>query len=167
MHRPLALPYIAMPIKIDKNLPAYTVLKDNGVFVMSLDRAETQEIRPLRIGILNLMPKKEETEAQLFAMIGDTPLQVEPVLIKVSSYTPKNVSASHMEQFYVTFDQAKKDGLDGLIITGVPVEKLDFEQVAYWGRVTTNHGLGTRPHNVYIVFMLVSASGVVSPLRHK
>jgi homoserine O-succinyltransferase len=121
-----------MPIRLDENLPAYKILKNNGVFVMALDRAETQDIRPIRIGILNLMPNKQETEAQLLAMIGETPLQVVPILIKTASYTPKNTSAEHLEQFYVEFNDVKAPGLDGLIITGSPVELLDFEQVAYW-----------------------------------
>ena len=101
-----------MPIRLDKNLPAYKILEDNGVFVMDVDRADTQDIRPLRIGILNLMPNKQETEAQLLARIGDSPLQIEPILITTASYRPKNVANNHLENFYVTFDEAKQDGLD-------------------------------------------------------
>lgn len=121
-----------MPIRLNKKLPAYQILQDKGVFVMDIARAQTQDIRPLRIGLLNLMPKKQETEAQIFSMIGDTPLQVDPILIRTASYSPKNVSQSHLEDFYITFDEAKPDGLDGLIITGAPVEQIEFEQVAYW-----------------------------------
>ena len=121
-----------MPIRLDKNLPAYKILEDNGVFVMDVDRADTQDIRPLRIGILNLMPNKQETEAQLLARIGDSPLQIEPILITTASYRPKNVANNHLENFYVTFDEAKKGGLDGLIVTGTPVELMEFSDVAYW-----------------------------------
>ena len=121
-----------MPIKLPKNIPAYKELKEKGVFIMNEDRAKTQEIRPLRIGIFNLMPTKEVTETQLFRMIGSSPLQIEPVLIRTSSYTPKNTSAQHLDDFYTTFDEVKKEGLDGLIITGAPVETLPFEKVAYW-----------------------------------
>ncbi len=125
-----------MPIRLDENLPAYEILKQRGVFVMGLKQADTQDIRPLRIGLLNLMPKKEETEAQIFTMIGDTPLQVTPVMIRTTSYEPKNTSKNHLDTFYVTFDEAKKDGLDGLIITGAPVEKMKFEDVDYWQELT-------------------------------
>lgn len=121
-----------MPIKLDKKLPAYKILQKRGVFVMSTERAETQDIRPLRIGLLNLMPKKEETEIQIFSAIGDTPLQVEPILIRTASYTPKNVSISHLDDFYVDFETARKRGLDGLIVTGAPVENLQFKNVDYW-----------------------------------
>ncbi len=121
-----------MPIRLDDQLPAYKILKNNGVFVMDEDRAKSQDIRPIKIGILNLMPNKQETEAQLLQMIGETPLQVEPILIKTASYTSKNTSANHLEQFYVEFGEIKAEGLDGLIITGAPVERLEFEKVAYW-----------------------------------
>ncbi|MBP7018257.1 homoserine O-succinyltransferase [Candidatus Saccharibacteria bacterium] len=121
-----------MPIRLDKNLPAYKVLEDDGVFVMDVDRADTQDVRPIRIGILNLMPNKEDTEAQLLGMIGDTPLQIEPVLIRTESYTSKHVDPAHLDKFYVTFGNVKEQGLDGLIITGSPIELMEFEEVAYW-----------------------------------
>lgn len=125
-----------MPIKIDEKLPAFEILKKRGVFVMELERADRQDIRPLRIGILNLMPNKEETEVQLLAMIGDTPLQIEPILIRTTSYTPQHVDPTHLEKFYVSFSKAKKDGLDGLIITGAPIELMAFEDVVYWKELT-------------------------------
>ncbi len=124
-----------MPIRLDKKLPAYDILRKKGVFVMGLERADTQDIRPLRIGLLNLMPKKEETEVRIFAMIGDTPLQVTPILIRTATYAPKNVDKSHLDTFYVTFDEAKREGLDGLIVTGAPIEHLEFEDVAYWHEI--------------------------------
>lgn len=125
-----------MPIIIPKNQPSNSVLKTKGVFVMTAQRAQHQDIRPLRIGILNIMPLKEDTETQFFRMIGNTPLQVHPILIKTETYTPKNTPATHLKQFYKTFDEVKAKGLDGLIITGANVELLDFEQVDYWQELT-------------------------------
>ncbi len=121
-----------MPINISKNLPAYTILQEKGVFVISKSRAQSQDIRPLRIGILNLMPLKEVAEAQIMRMIGNGPLQIEPVLIQTKSYRPKNTASSHLKSFYKIFSEVQKEGLDGLIITGAPVETLDFEEVQYW-----------------------------------
>ena len=125
-----------MPIKIPKDMPAFKILQEKNVFVMDEKEAEKQEIRPLRIGIVNLMPTKEETETQIFRMIGSSAIQLEPVLIKMGTYKPKNISKSHMDKFYVTFEEAKKDGLDGLIITGASVEHLEFKEVAYWQELT-------------------------------
>jgi len=121
-----------MPIKLPKDIPAFKILQEKNVFVMDEKRAKSQEIRPLRIGIVNLMPTKEETETQIFRMIGGSPIQLEPVLIKMKTYESKNTSKSHMDKFYVYFDEVKKKGLDGLIITGASVEHLKFEDVAYW-----------------------------------
>lgn len=121
-----------MPIKLPKDIPAFKILRSKNVFVMDKKRAEKQEIRPIKIGIVNLMPTKEETETQIFRMIGGSPIQLEPILIKTKSYASKNVSKSHMDKFYVDFETAKKNGLDGLIITGAPVEHLKFEDVTYW-----------------------------------
>lgn len=125
-----------MPIIIKKSNPAFPILKAKNVFVMDTKRAETQEIRPLKIGILNLMPTKEKTATQLFRMIGNSPLQIEPILIKTASYESKNTSQSHLKQFYTTFSHIKKIGLDGLIITGAPVENLEFLEVQYWKEFT-------------------------------
>lgn len=102
---------------------------------MGLERAGSQDIRPLRIGILNLMPTKEVTEAQILRMIGNGPLQIEPVLLRTEDYQPTHVSADHLNTFYTPFSEAKKKGLDGLIVTGAPVETLPFEKIKYWNEL--------------------------------
>lgn len=123
-----------MPIKLPENLPAYSVLSKEGVMVMSDDRASHQDIRPLRIGLLNLMPKKIQTENQFARLIGATPLQVELSLIRMSEHQTRNTAAEHMEEFYRPFSDVKASGekFDGLIITGAPIEHLPFEEVTYW-----------------------------------
>ncbi len=121
-----------MPIKISKQLPAYKILQEKKIYVMDTDRAEHQDIRPLKIGIVNLMPTKEATEAQLMRLVGNSPLQIEPVLIRMASHNSKNTSGLHLDTFYVTFDEVRKMGLDGLIITGAPVETMPFAEVNYW-----------------------------------
>ena len=121
-----------MPIKIPNDLPAAKTLADENIFVMTETRAITQDIRPLRILILNLMPKKIETETQFARLLGNTPLQVEPTLIHTSSHQSKNVAEEHLLAFYKTFKDVKDEFFDGMIITGAPVEMLPFEQVEYW-----------------------------------
>lgn len=121
-----------MPIKIPNKLPAAKTLADENIFVMDEVRASTQDIRPLKIGILNLMPTKIATETQLARLLGNTPLQVEVELVQVSSHKAKNVSSEHMLNFYKTFDEIKDNKFDGFVITGAPVEKLEFEDVDYW-----------------------------------
>ena len=121
-----------MPIRIPNNLPATEVLESENIFVMTEARAESQQIRPLRIGLLNLMPTKITTETQLSRLLGNTPLQVELFLIQVSSHQPKNTPQEHMIAFYHTFEEIQDAYFDGFIITGAPVEKLPFEQVEYW-----------------------------------
>lgn len=121
-----------MPIKIPNNLPATKVLESENIFVMSETRAITQDIRPLKILILNLMPKKIETETQLARLLGNTPLQVEPTLIRTSTHQSKNVSEEHLLAFYKVFNDVKTEYFDGMIITGAPVELLEFEEVDYW-----------------------------------
>ncbi len=121
-----------MPIKIPKNLPAYDALVGENIFVMDEERATTQDIRPLEIAIVNLMPTKLETETQLLRLLSNSPLQVEVELIQMKSHVSKNVSAEHMLKFYKTFDDIKDRKFDGLIITGAPVEKMEFEEVEYW-----------------------------------
>lgn len=121
-----------MPIKIPNNLPAVKVLESENIFVMTESRAMTQDIRPLKILILNLMPKKIETETQFARLLGNTPLQVEPEWIYTSSYQSKNVSEDHLLAFYKTFSEVKDRNFDGMIITGAPVEQLDFCEVDYW-----------------------------------
>ena len=124
-----------MPIKIPDKLPAAKTLTNENIFVMTEKRAMTQDIRPLRIGLLNLMPTKIETETQLARLLGNTPLQVELTLIQMSTHKSKNVSQEHMLAFYKTFDEIKDLKFDGMIITGAPVEKMEFEEVDYWAEL--------------------------------
>ena len=123
-----------MPIKIPASLPAYDVLTREGVMVMDEDQAARQDIRPLRIGLLNLMPKKIQTENQFGRLIGATPLQIELQLIRMSAHQTRNTAAKHMESFYRPFDEIEATGekFDGLIITGAPIEHLEFDAVTYW-----------------------------------
>jgi len=121
-----------MPIKIPNDLPAVKVLQEENIFVMTELRAMTQDIRPLHILLLNLMPKKIETETQLTRLLGNTPLQIELELIRVKSHESTNTSQDHMLSFYKTFDEVRHRKFDGLIITGAPVEQMDFEEVDYW-----------------------------------
>ncbi len=121
-----------MPIKVPDHLPAKEILSNENIFVMDESKAYHQDIRPLRIAILNLMPTKETTETQLLRLIGNTPLQVEAVLIHPKTHRSKNTSAEHLEAFYKTFDDIASEFYDGLIITGAPVEHLPFEDVTYW-----------------------------------
>ena len=122
-----------MPIKLPSNLPAYEVLSREGVMVMAEDAAARQDIRPLRIGLLNLMPKKIQTENQFARLIGATPLQIEFSLIRMSEHQTKNTAAEHMEEFYRPFSEVEATGekFDGLIITGAPIEHLEFDEVTY------------------------------------
>ncbi|HBQ63903.1 MAG TPA: homoserine O-succinyltransferase [Clostridiales bacterium] len=121
-----------MPIKIPVNLPASAVLNSENIFVMDEERAYHQDIRPLYIVILNLMPTKIETETQLLRLLGNSPLQVEVELIHPASYTSKNTPDDHLIAFYETFGQIRHRKFDGMIITGAPVEHMEFEDVAYW-----------------------------------
>ena len=123
-----------MPIKIPADLPAYDVLTREGVMVMSEDQAARQDIRPLRIGLLNLMPKKIQTENQFARLIGATPLQIDLSLIRMSAHKTRNTAAAHMESFYRPFSEVEATGekFDGLIITGAPIEHLPFADVTYW-----------------------------------
>ena len=121
-----------MPICIPNNLPAAAALQQENIFVMDQDRATTQQIRPLEIVLLNLMPTKIVTETQLSRLLGNTPLQVNLELMHTSSYRSKNVSAEHMLSFYKSFDELKDRKFDGMVITGAPVELLEFEEVDYW-----------------------------------
>ena len=121
-----------MPIKIPNELPAYKTLTDENIFVMDENRAVTQDIRPLRIAIVNLMPTKIDTETQLLRLLGNTPLQVQVELLHMKSHESKNTSKEHLLAFYKTFDDIKHMNFDGMIITGAPVELLEFEEVEYW-----------------------------------
>ncbi|CAM3120103.1 homoserine O-succinyltransferase [Paenibacillus sediminis] len=121
-----------MPIKIPDHLPAKEILAQENIFVMDESAAYRQDIRPLRIAILNLMPTKETTETQILRLLGNTPLQVDIVLLHPSSHVSKNTSEEHLRSFYSTFDEVKHRRFDGLIITGAPVETMEFEDVNYW-----------------------------------
>lgn len=135
-----------MPIKIPDNLPAKEILNQENIFTMDESVAYHQDIRPLRIALLNLMPTKETTETQLLRLIGNTPLQVEFVLLHPKTHTSKNTSVEHLEMFYKTFDDIKDEKLDGMIITGAPVEQMEFEDVNYWDELTQI--LNWSKHNV-------------------
>ena len=121
-----------MPIQIPNDLPAAEALQQENIFVMKEGRASTQDIRPLEIVVLNLMPTKVVTETQLSRLLGNTPLQVRLELMKISSYVPKNTSQDHLLTFYKTFDELKHRKFDGMVITGAPVENMEFEEVDYW-----------------------------------
>ncbi len=121
-----------MPIKVSDSLPAIEILNNENIFVITETRALTQDIRPLEIAVLNLMPTKVETETQLLRVLGNTPLQINVQFIHTKTHISKNTSKSHIETFYKTFDDIKDSKFDGLIITGAPVETLEFEDVDYW-----------------------------------
>ena len=126
-----------MPIVIPKALPAFSILKKENIFVMPRARAISQDIRPIEIAIVNLMPTKIETETQLMRLLGNTSLQVNVTLVTMGSYTGKNTPLEHMERFYKTFDSIKEKHFDGMIITGAPVENMDYDEVKYWDELET------------------------------
>ncbi|WP_028391483.1 homoserine O-acetyltransferase MetA [Bacillus cihuensis] len=138
-----------MPIKIPGLLPAKQILEQENIFVMEEELATKQDIRPLNILILNLMPEKEKTEAQLLRFLGNTPIQVNVSFLRLTSHEAKNTSKLHLDQFYKTFSEVKNNKFDGMIITGAPVEKLEFEEVDYWEELqaimdwTTQHVTST------------------------
>ncbi len=121
-----------MPLTLPDRLPAIDILKKENIFVMDESRATQQDIRPLRLVILNLMPLKITTETDLIRLLSNSPLQVELTFMKISSHTPKNTPIEHMKAFYTDFEVLKKEKFDGMIVTGAPVEQLDFEEVTYW-----------------------------------
>jgi len=129
-------PYKAMPVKIPTTLPARATLERENIFIMDEDRATHQDIRPLRVAILNLMPTKITTETQLLRLLSNSALQVEVTLLHTASYESKNTDADHLLEHYVTFDEIKNEKFDGLIITGAPVEQMPFEEVEYWDELT-------------------------------
>ena len=126
-----------MPIRIPAELPAYKVLEAENIFVMTHQRAVAQDIRPLKIVIVNLMPTKIETENQLLRLLGNTPLQADITLMQMASHVSRHVSPSHLQAFYKTFDELRDERFDGMIITGAPVENMPFEQVDYWEELCT------------------------------
>ena len=121
-----------MPIRVQNDLPVKEILERENIFVMDEKRATSQDIRPLKVGLLNLMPLKEDTELQILRSLSNTPLQVDVVFVNVSSHQSKNTSTSHINKFYVPFKEIKKQRFDGFIITGAPVEQMPFEEVDYW-----------------------------------
>lgn len=139
-----------MPIKIDNQLPAHQSLEAENIFVITESRAMHQDIRPLRILILNLMPTKIETETQILRLLSNSPIQVEVDLLQVATHTSKNVSHEHMLKFYKTFDEVKDCRFDGMVVTGAPVEHLEFEEVDYWEELCTI--LEWSKTNVYSTF---------------
>jgi homoserine O-succinyltransferase len=125
-----------MPLRLPDRLPAIELLKKENIFVMDDTRAHTQDIRPLKIAILNLMPLKITTETDLVRLLSNTPLQLEISFMKLKSHTPKNTPIEHMMMFYRDFEEMRKENFDGMIITGAPVEQMDFEDVSYWSEMT-------------------------------
>ena len=121
-----------MPIKIQSDLPARSVLENENIFVMTDERANIQDIRPLKIAIVNLMPTKIATETQLLRLLGNTPLQIEISLVHMEAHQSKNTGEEHLEKFYITSAEALNQKFDGMIITGAPVEQIPFEDVDYW-----------------------------------
>lgn len=139
-----------MPINIADDLPAVETLKGENIFVMTESRASHQDIRPLKIAILNLMPTKIATETQLLRLLGNSPLQVDITLLHPATYTSKNTEPEHLVKFYNTFEDVRKEKFDGLIITGAPVEQMPFEEVAYWEELCEI--MDWSLHNVYSTF---------------
>ena len=136
-----------MPIKIPDGLPAGDLLAQENIFVMPQERAAKQDIRPLRIAILNLMPTKQTTETQILRLLANTPLQVEVTLLRTGTYQSQNISQDYLDSFYRTFDEVKDEHFDGLVITGAPVENLDFQDVHYWDELVRL--MDWADHNVY------------------
>ena len=145
-----------MPIRIPGQLPAKQTLENEYIFVMDEERATTQDIRPLRIAILNLMPTKVTTETQLIRLLSNTPLQIELTLLKTASYRSTNVSATHMDTFYKDFGDVRDQRFDGLIITGAPVEGMEYEEVGYWRELCEI--MEWSKTNVYSVFHICWAA---------
>ena len=152
-----------MPIKIQNGLPARAILESENVFIMDEDRAESQDIRPLEILILNLMPLKEDTETQLLRALSNTPLQVECTYMTMSTHESTHTSASHLNKFYVTFPEIKKKHFDGMIITGAPVELMEFEEVNYWEELTRI--MEQDPCDLHHAPLLGCTGGTLLPLR--
>ena len=126
-----------MPLNIPNKIPAINALKRENIFVMPFDKASTQDIRPLKVVILNLMPIKITTETDLIRLLSNTPLQIEIDFLKIKNHTSKNTPIEHLKAFYKPFDQIAENNYDGMIITGAPVEQMEFEEVNYWDELTT------------------------------
>ena len=148
-----------MPIRIPNELPARRILEQEGVMIMTESTADRQDIRPLRIGLLNLMPNKIKTETQFARLVGASPLQVELSLIKITNHTPKNTSQEHMLAFYESWEDIKDQRFDGLIITGAPIELLPFENVTYWNELSRIYAwTQTHVHSTFNVCWAAQAS---------
>ena len=145
-----------MPIKIPDALPAKAILESENIFVMTEKRAQTQDIRPLRIVILNLMPTKIETETQLLRRLSNTPLQIEVDLMQTASHVSTHTASDHLEYFYKTFDEISSKRYDGMIITGAPVENMEFEEVDYWDELCKIYDWAAK--NVYSTINICWAS---------
>lgn len=152
-----------MPVKIDDTLPAKEILESENIFVMGEHRAQAQDIRPLKIIILNLMPTKIETETQILRLLGNSPLQVDITLLHPASYIPKNTPLEHLLSFYLTFEQIRDKKFDGMIITGAPVEQMEFEEVDYWPEL--ENILDWKETNVFSTFHI--CWGAQAGLYHK
>lgn len=150
-----------MPIVIDKNIPAYSVLSEEQIFVMDKERAGKQDIRPIEIAILNLMPTKKETETQFLRLLSNSPLQVNITLIHTESYRSKNTEAEYLERFYQPFEQIKNRHFDGMIVTGAPLEDLNFSSVAYWDELTKLFGF-TRTNVTSTIFICWGAMAALN-----
>lgn len=155
-----------MPIKIPNDLPATATLQGENIFVMTETRAMTQDIRPLEILILNLMPTKIETETQFARLLGNTPLQVHLEFLHTRSHQARHVSAAHLFTFYKTFDEICQRKYDGMIITGAPVELLDFEAVEYWDELREIMDWSKEHVHSTLHICWGAPGGAVSPLRH-
>ena len=154
-----------MPIKIPDSLPARAVLESENIFVMTEYRAMHQDIRPLNVLILNLMPTKIVTETQILRKLSNTPLQIQVELLQTSSYVSRHTDEHHLDSFYTTFDQVKDRKFDGMIITGAPVENMEFDQVDYWGAVR-DYELDQDPCPFHSAHLLGRTGGTVLPSRN-
>ena len=157
-----------MPLNLPNKLPAIELLKEENIFVIDHSRATQQDIRPLRIAILNLMPLKITTETDLIRLLSNSPLQIEVTFMKLKSHTSKNTPIEHMMAFYTPFEEMSSQKYDGMIVTGAPVEQMDFEQVTYWDELTTIFDWA-RTHvtsTLYILYLLGCPSQSLPLLRH-
>ena len=155
-----------MPIKIPNGLPAAQTLAGENLFVMDETRAVTQDIRPLQILVLNLMPTKIETETQLSRLLGNTPLQVELEFLHTSSHKSKNTAKEHLFKFYQVFDQVKDRNFDGMVVTGAPVEQMPFEDVEYWPELCEIMAMEQNARLFHVPHLLGRTGGPLLPLRH-
>ena len=149
-----------MPLNLQKNLPAIELLKKEHIFVMDSLRASEQDIRPLRVVVLNLMPLKITTETDLVRLLSNTPLQVELDFMKIKGHTPKNTPIEHMQEFYKDFDEMADDFYDGMIVTGAPVEQMPFEEVSYWEEITQIFDWAYACY-LHALYLLGGASGAI------